>query len=576
MLANAWRIRGVCVLAASLALALALTAPAAFASAGTANVFVNAGSSLDPYTEAPSVPEQAWFATHVWRMTVYAPYFNERTGWFHNGWVYKDAYAIYPGTPEATEHTEWILKSASGEDLYIPWGCSGGSCPQYAGDIASASYRRAWIEDLSSELAHGYRGVFIDDVNMELDVGNGRGEMVAPIDPATGAPMTAEAWRGYMAIFMEEVRAALPAVEIVHNGVWYSDEDAGTANASIRAEIESANYYFLERGANDSGLTGGDGHWSLNAFLSFVEQVHAVGRDVVLDGIAEDEPGLAYNLACYFLVDNGNDGVAGGGQTPRSWWSGWNLDLGEAVGGRYTWQGLQRRNFTDGLVLVDPPGERSATVTLPAPMRNLQGETVSSVTITEGTAAILQGEGASSRSPIPTSTIVEAEPEPVPAAETIASPGASATEPVTIGGGAAASPQADAARSHRHPGRSPKRPAHAGRDARHRRSGRHEKAGSARARAASHASVQMMRIGGHVVNATAGETTIEVQARRGDRWVTVAHLLAHLNGRGRFVSRVSLRLGERYRLRAVYEGTSSFRPSGSAFRVLVPHAASTG
>src|SRR5262249_11384571 len=150
-----------------------------------------------------------------------------------------------------------------------------------------------WIEDLRARAARGYRGVFIDDVNMNRQVGNGLGEVVAPIDPSTNQPISEAAWRQYMAQFMEEVRAALPAAEIVHNVIWFADEHAGTTSPDIRSELASANFINLERGANDSGLTGGNGPWSLAALLAYADQVHALGRNVIMDGGASDAQGLA-------------------------------------------------------------------------------------------------------------------------------------------------------------------------------------------------------------------------------------------------------------------------------------------
>ena len=71
----------------------------------------------------------------MWRMNVFSPYFDSRTGWYPNGWVYDDAYAIYAGEELASQHPEWILKDAAGNKLYIPFACSGGSCTQYAGHL---------------------------------------------------------------------------------------------------------------------------------------------------------------------------------------------------------------------------------------------------------------------------------------------------------------------------------------------------------------------------------------------------------------------------------------------------------
>src|SRR5439155_20176850 len=115
------------------------------------------------------------------------------------------------------------------------------------------------------KLSHGYRGVFIEVVNMEFRVGDGHEREVAPIDRATGQPMTYDAWRGYMARFMEEIRAALPHTEIAHNAIWFAAPPARAADPYVRRQIKSADYVALERGVNDAGLTGGGGDFSVKA-----------------------------------------------------------------------------------------------------------------------------------------------------------------------------------------------------------------------------------------------------------------------------------------------------------------------
>jgi hypothetical protein len=367
--------------------------------AGTVHFIRLADSGFDRFTSNPTAAAQEWLRSHMWRMIAWSPYFDNKTAWYPNGWVYDDSYAIYRGSALANAHPEWILRDAAGNPLYIPSGCSENTCPQYAGDIGDPAFRQAWIDELKTEIARGYRGVFVDDVNMDMQVSNGNEEIVAPIDPATGGPMTSEAWRGYMARFMQEVRAQLPDIEIAHNVIWFADEHAGTANANIRAEIESANYVVLERGANDAGLTGGEGPWSLHALLSYVDQVHALGRGIVMSGASSEPQGLSYNLASYFLVSNGNDAVSGRGQTPENWWPGWEVNLGEAVGPRYTWGHLLRRDFTGGMVLVNPPGEPTETVSLPTPMQNVEGATVTSVTLPPASGAILRGAPPASTPP---------------------------------------------------------------------------------------------------------------------------------------------------------------------------------
>ena len=75
------------------------------------------------------------------RMLVFSPYFDSRLSWYPNGWVYKDLYAIGVGSSMASAHPDWILRDSAGQALYIPFACSGGTCPQYAGDVGSPAFR---------------------------------------------------------------------------------------------------------------------------------------------------------------------------------------------------------------------------------------------------------------------------------------------------------------------------------------------------------------------------------------------------------------------------------------------------
>jgi hypothetical protein len=508
-------------------------------SAGTVHFVRSADSSFDQFTGSPSPAEQEWLRAHMWRMNVFSPYFDSRTGWYPNGWVYDDAYAIYAGEALASQHPEWILKDASGNKLYIPFACSGSSCTQYAGDISNPAFRQYWINNLKAEYAHGYKGVFVDDVNMDMQVGNGQGQLVAPIDPATGQPMSPDAWRHYMATFMAEVRQALPSAEIVHNAMWFADNHAATQNPDIKSEISSADFINLERGVNDSGLTGGSGPWSLNAFLSYVDQVHGLAKNVVIDGNASDPQGLAYNLAAYFLISNGNDAVSGAGQTPLSFWSGWNTNLGQAAGPRYAWNNLLRRDFSAGEVLLNPPGEPTRTVTLASPMKDISGSTVSSVTLAGGSGAILLGTPTNAA----TGPAAPAGPQPT---RTIVEP--ALVGPIA-GAGKVSGAQTPTARAH------------------HRRSG----VGTAVSRR-SRAHVVLARVAGRVLRATRGRVTILLEIRSGRRWVPLRRLSTTLNARGHFQRMLHLRAGARYRVRALYKGAPGYRPSRSSYRRIAAHA----
>jgi hypothetical protein len=309
---------------------------------------------------------------------------------YPNGWAYDDAYAIYRDSAIPAQHPEWILRDGGGRPLYIPFGCSQGTCPQYAGDISNAAFRRYWIAEARSKLRYGYRGLYVDDVNMALRVGNGQGEEVAPIDHATHRPMSDGAWRSYMARFMEEIHAALPHLEIVHNAIWFADTPTLAADPYIRREIKAATYIYLERGVNDSGLTGGSGRYSLSRFLSYIDAVHALGKGVVLGGHATDRHGSEYSLASYLLISTGKDAVSAADMTPVHWWSGFDVNLGKALGPRRQWSGVLRRDFTGGMSLVNEPEGEPRTVNLPTTMRDLDGRNIKSVTLAPASGVVLK------------------------------------------------------------------------------------------------------------------------------------------------------------------------------------------
>src|SRR5262249_11264916 len=122
--------------------------------------------------------------------------------WFLSVWAYQDAYAIYFNSPEATQHFDWIFKDANGNKLWIQFGCSGGSCTQYAADIGNLGFFAWWIANAQARVAAGYKGLFIDDVNMVQRVSNGNGIYTMLIDLRTGITMDEMAWDRYMADFM--------------------------------------------------------------------------------------------------------------------------------------------------------------------------------------------------------------------------------------------------------------------------------------------------------------------------------------------------------------------------------------
>src|ERR1051326_7467324 len=326
----------------------------------TANAQSGAGTvrfsrRTDPSFNADSWSQQ-WLQQHFSRMEVYSPYFDSRNSWYPNALVYVNAYAIYTNSSLVWEHPEWILKDSYGNRVYIPWGCSGGTCPQYAADTSNPAYRNYWMSRTAGILNNGYKGLFIDDVNMEFRIGDGWGNFVNPIDPNTGGAMSWDNWRRYMAEFMEQVRWSFPNYEIVHNAIWFAGPSGVRDQDSyIRRQQAAANYQYIEFGVNDGGLTGGDGIWSLNSILGYIDRLHWIGKGAMLSGVPGDQWGREYAGANYFLVFSGTDGPDVLVTTPSNWWAGFEVNLGSPSGARYTWNNLLRRDFSGGMVLVNPP-----------------------------------------------------------------------------------------------------------------------------------------------------------------------------------------------------------------------------
>jgi hypothetical protein len=355
---------------------------------GRVRIVERLDSRFDRYTTRATPAVRSWVQQRLWRAVVYSPYFDDKTAWYGSGWSYQDLYGIAVGSSEAREHPSWILRDARGRRLYLQYGCGGGQCPQYAGDITNAAFRRHWIDTARRVLTQRYAGLWIDDVNLELRVSDGRGEPVRPV--VGGRAMSDAAWRAAIAGFTTQIRRALPQEEIVHNSIWFAGGARRQADPSVRKQIRSADLINLERGVNDEGLTGDGGVWSVQALLRFVDTVHGLGRSVIFEGVDPSADGREYNLAAELLTANGRDAVGVTHLTPGSALATGDLDLGAAQGPRDFTGRVLRRRFTSGLALLNPPGAPAATIPLDGDYVDLAGRDVDAVTLRAGEGAVLR------------------------------------------------------------------------------------------------------------------------------------------------------------------------------------------
>ena len=370
---------------------VALLAVVAAACTGRAEVVAVANSSWDPITANPTQAEWQEMHDNYGRLIVYSPYWDSRLQHFDDVLVYFDAYAVYVSSDVEDQHPEWVMRQANGSPAYIDWGCTGG-CPQYAGDLANPDFVAHQISRIQELVDKGYPGIKLDDVNMLARWSDRWGHNLTPIDSRTGQPITLDAWRGYMADFVETVRATFPDLEIMHNVIWYSDSP-GFSDPNIDRQIAAADYLMLERGATDAGLVRGSGTYGIQTFFDYVDRAHALGTNVLLLDQSDGEANQQFNLAGTLLVNDGNDLVGSNRfahMAPDNLWDGFATDLGLAEGERYVVDGFIVREFSGGMVVLREPTRGQRTFTLPETMIDLDGDAVDRVTLTGGEAAILR------------------------------------------------------------------------------------------------------------------------------------------------------------------------------------------
>jgi hypothetical protein len=343
--------------------------------------------NTDRFTNSPTLAQQQWMQTHMFRIMGYVGYWEQRLNWFPNSWFYRDSSSLYTGDVVAGQHPEWILHDQYGTPLYINWGCWNGWCPQYAPDFTNQEFRKWWINEARQALSSGYKGIFIDDVNLVMNLTDGWNQLT-PVDNNTGLPMTQQAWEKYFADFLTEVRQAFPSVEICHNAIWFAGNADPSRDPYLAQQIRAADYINFERGFADPGLTGDNGFWSIQNQFRLIDAIHNMGRKIVAEQYDFDGQ---FSLAAYFLSNNGNDLFANNSITPNNWPAIYDVNLGQPAGPRYNWSGLIRRDFANGIVLMNPPGQRTVTATLPAQYVDQGGTVLSSITLDGREGAILTG-----------------------------------------------------------------------------------------------------------------------------------------------------------------------------------------
>lgn len=299
-----------------------------------------------------------FFLEKYWRMFVFSPFFDEHTYMYPYAWFYKDLYAIYVDQDITNIPENWFLQDEHGEKLYINWWCEV-TCPQYAANIFDDTFRAHWVSEAKKSMQQWYRGIWIDDVNMDWRISNQFGENRLPVNRQTEEVISLEQWREAMVVFLQEIRQAFLDDEIVHNALWTAQP---WKNNWIEKQIKHSDFINIEHGILDAGLTWYEWTYSLSNFFTFIDSVHQLWKSVLLWGEPTTDTQREYYVTWWYLTQDKKDSLIVQDPTLTPWntpWKWYGIDMGKPIGNRYIWNNVWRRDFENGSVLLNPPDKNT-------------------------------------------------------------------------------------------------------------------------------------------------------------------------------------------------------------------------
>jgi hypothetical protein len=227
----------------------------------------------------------------------------------------------------------------------------------------------------------GYAGTFMDDINFQ-----GANKPAPDVQPEA-------AYRTELANLVEAVRSALgPPAPIEINAQYHDIWPLMKAKEpEVERALDHVNLVTKEFGVGvNSGI---DTASDYKEFTEYVAALHEKGLHIVMSGDDKSVPGEEYNLATYFLVNDGGDYINQPEESPENWWPGNDINLGSATSPAERAQGgLWKREFTGGVVYtVEPEGE-TQTVNAPAGRRwlDVENKELTEIRIAPRSGAVLR------------------------------------------------------------------------------------------------------------------------------------------------------------------------------------------
>jgi hypothetical protein len=247
----------------------------------------------------------------------------------------------------------------------------------------TASIRAEYAATVERDAGVGYTGTFMDNVNFA-----GANKPSPEVQPELS-------YREELANLIEDVRNALGPSALLDVNTQYHDTWPliREHEPDVERALAHVNLVTIEFGVGpDSGIeTAAD----YKEFTEYVDSLHERGIHVFMgDNNGDTVSDAEYNLATYFLDNDGGDYISASEGSPENWWPGNDIDLGSSLSTRErSSTGLWKRQFTGGVVYTLEPGASSSQTVKARPgirWLNTANETVTEVTLTPGTGAVLR------------------------------------------------------------------------------------------------------------------------------------------------------------------------------------------
>lgn len=252
----------------------------------------------------------------------------------------------------------------------------------------SGSGLQTFRDKVTSDLNSGSVGVFQDDTNW-----------TSGYQPMHNSPQS-------LVNAVQAIRGDHPNAWIEINSQYHDiqpilDNPNDPNHALVVQELGYVNAVDKEFGV--SSIAGISSPSAYDTFINFVNELHAKNVAIDIQGHDTSSSDLEYNLATYYLVNNGGDFVGGPSSfNPTSWWAGWSsadgsklLDLGSATSPAVnntskSTCGLLTRTFQHGVVYVVEPGSSCPAFNPPSGAIDVNThQSVTTLNLSGGSGAVL-------------------------------------------------------------------------------------------------------------------------------------------------------------------------------------------